>query len=99
MLNLSAALPILALTLLVGITIDLVRSRILVPLVRNRGWRTAEATLTSLRGLATMLTIVAGIWLAAARFNLEPQLLANLNTALRAAAILVVTAKLATLTG
>jgi small-conductance mechanosensitive channel len=97
--NLSAALPILALTLLIGITADLVRSRILVPLAQNRGWRTIETTLKSLRGLTTMLAVIAGIGLASARFNLEPRTLANLNTALRAAAILVVTAKLATLTG
>ncbi len=97
--NVREALPAFALTLLLGVAVDLLGSRLIGALTRTRGWRTAEVTVNSLRGLPTLLGLILGVSLGAARLDLDPRTLATVTISLRAAAILVVTAKLAVLTG
>lgn len=93
------ALPIFVLTALLGIAIDLFRSRVFTSFARARGWRIAEVTADSLRGLPTLLFLIMGASLSAARLDLYPRTFATVTILLRAATVLVVTAKLAVLAG
>lgn len=92
-------LPVLAFVLAIGVAAEFIRAQIGVRLALARGWNATEVVATSLRGLPTILALIVGIGLAAARVDLEPRTMDTLAAVLRALAVLAVTAKAALLGG
>lgn len=97
--NLTAALPLLALVILVGVAIDLIGSKLLAGIARKHGWKIAEASITSLRGLPSLLAFALAVALFSQRLGLEERTLATVIGVVKAATIVIVTAKIARLAG
>jgi len=97
--NLAAALPLLAFVVLLGLAIDLIGSKLLVGIARRRGWRVAEVSIASLKGLPVLLAFALAVALFAQRLELDERTLATVISAAKAASIVIVTAKIARMTG
>jgi len=97
--KLSGLLPLLALIVVAGVALDLVRSKLLANIARNRGWRAAEASATSLSGLPTLLALTLAVGLATQRLDLDSRTLELVLNVLKAVVVLIITAKLAILAG